>query len=83
MVCDLTRELRSHAPLEILRQAALATDWGAAKRACCHSGLLDSIGRVGLELIIAAVWATDADGVCAAIAKIEAADTQEDKALPS
>jgi len=45
--------------------------------------LLDSIGRVGLELIIAAVWATDADGVCAAIAKIEAADTQEDKALPS
>ncbi len=80
MVCDLTRELCSHAPLEILRQAALATEWGAAKRACCHSGLLDSSGRVGLELIIA-VWATDADGVCASIAKIETADTQRDKAL--
>lgn len=82
MVYNLTRELCSHAPLEILRQAALARDWGAAKRACCQSGLLDSVGRVGLQLIFA-VCARDADGVCVAIAKIETADTQRDRALPS
>ena len=70
MTGHLTREICSHAPLEILRQDALRGDWNAAKRDCYDMDLRVCKGRAALELVFA-VWAQDAVSVAAAVAQLE------------
>ena len=70
MICEMTRERCSHAPLEILRRFALAEEWNEARQTCGRLVLSESADTVDLELVLA-IWARDAQSVCAAIAKAE------------